>query len=926
MKRTYVSFDLETTGLDPEKDRIVEIGAVKFCEGKVVDTFQTFVNPQRPLPSRVRWLTGINDDDLCGAPLFSDVAGAFREFAGDCPLVGQNAEFDVTFLANNGVTLPGEVFDTLEMATILYPTLPEYSLGALAARFHIDVEAAHRAYHDALATKDLFLTLLERAGTLPLSLLAEINRITMGSNWPWRRVLLDMEASKSGGLSLWDGAPRWDPDIAPSPVEDRPASREGRSRKPLDVDELAGLFGQGGPLSGASGEFDFGVGAMRMLRNVATTFNTGGSLLVEAGIGTPGPLAYLLPALDFAAGNGCPVLVSPGSFNQEEQLLGRDIPWLLERLGPRIVAPEVVRLKGRAKYVCLRRWNTLRQVPRLSWDEARFLVRLLIWLDLAGKGDASDLSLTYADYPHWGKLRASEENCAGKRCPHWHGRCFFLQARRKAEQSHLVIMDHSALLADIVRGCEATGDYRHVVIDEAHRLEDETTRELSYSAGAEDAVLLLGSLAEGGGLMNHVRTYADGYAASAAEKRSLSEYAERLAEETAMAGRSSSALFEALGSFLVRRAGEPVNFDVTVRLTTEVRSHPAWSEVLGLWSRAATSLVGLENRLGMLDGLLDENSEDADAAGALAEAWVLRRQVKDLRESLDTMLVKTEDGWIYWAACSPNRMSTLHAAPLRVDGFLQENLFSKKECTVLTGSTLSVGGSLSYLRKSVGLNGAAELSVESPFDFAKAALLYLPSDMPEPDAEGYQEAIRQSLIGLAGAMSGRTMALFTSHNALRAAYGVVEPVLEKQGMLLFGQGIDGSIRKVMNLFKSTPQSVLFGASTMWDGFEAIGDALKVLVIVRLPFSVPVDPVIASRCEQFSDPFSEYLVPQAVLKFKRGFSRLFNSRTDRGAVVVLDRRLQTKAYGKVFLDSLPGCAVKRGPLGRMPGYIKDWVGD
>ena len=256
---------------------------------------------------------------------------------------------------------------------------------------------------------------------------------------------------------------------------------------------------------------------------------------------------------------------------------------------------------------------------------------------------------------------------------------------------------------------------------------------------------------------------------------------------------------------------------------------------------------------------------------------------------------------------------------------LSDQLFGKKECVVLTSATMATDGAFRYMRGRLGLEEAQELWVGSPFDYKANTLLFVPSDIPEPGKPGYQRALEQGLIALARATKGRVLVLLTSHSAVRATYQAITGVLESEGIPVLGHGIDGQPRQLVERFKNTPQSVLMGTSSLWEGIDVVGDALSVVVIAKLPFAVPSDPIFAARSESFEDPFSEYAVPQTVLKFKQGFGRLIRSKTDRGVVAVLDRRVISKGYGKSFLESLPECTeVKDRPLTDLPRLAKDWL--
>jgi Rad3-related DNA helicase len=243
---------------------------------------------------------------------------------------------------------------------------------------------------------------------------------------------------------------------------------------------------------------------------------------------------------------------------------------------------------------------------------------------------------------------------------------------------------------------------------------------------------------------------------------------------------------------------------------------------------------------------------------------------------------------------------------------------------ILTSATLSTDNDFSYVRERLGLRGGKDLQLSSPFDYEKAALLYLPTDMPEPGMPGYQRALENVLIELCQASEGRALILFTSHSAVRATYRAISKPLDDAGIITLGHNIDGSRKQLLERFRSNPRTVLLGTSSFWEGIDVVGDALSVLVIAKLPFAVPSDPVFAARSETFEDSFSQFSVPYAILKFKQGFGRLIRSRNDRGVVAVLDRRVLSKRYGSSFINSLPDCTIKTGPLTNLPDETAGWI--
>ena len=255
---------------------------------------------------------------------------------------------------------------------------------------------------------------------------------------------------------------------------------------------------------------------------------------------------------------------------------------------------------------------------------------------------------------------------------------------------------------------------------------------------------------------------------------------------------------------------------------------------------------------------------------------------------------------------------------------LTQNLFARLESVILTSATLRTAKEFHFIRERLALGDAAEFAVDSPFDYASSTLLYLATDIPEPAQPNYQKAVSKAITELCLATGGRTLVLFTSHSQLQATYYAITRPLEEANIVVYGQGLDGSRRQLLESFRTTPRAVLLGTRSFWEGIDVVGPALSCLVIVRLPFSVPSDPIFAARSRTFDDPFGEYAVPEAVLRFRQGFGRLIRSYTDRGVVVVLDKRLLSKGYGSSFLDSLPDCTVCHGPLNELPARAVSWI--
>lgn len=943
MSRTYVALDLETTGLNPERDAILEIGAVKFRDDRVLDTWSSLVNPQRPIPYKITQLTGIRQEDVEKAPSFKSVTEPLMRFVQNYPIIGHNVSFDLGFLKRYGLFLNNLSIDTFGLASILMPHASRYSLGMLAEAAGISFPSRHRALEDALATKDLFLALFERAVELEMATLKEINRLAARLDWPLRPVFQDAERAKAraaftgsigqqlkakgvldgeGSLGL----------LFTSDKDDR-RLRPTSEKQPLDGEALGAMLEEKGVFAEHFPGYEYRAPQVEMLRAVSRTFTEGHHLLVEAGTGTGKSMAYLIPAAYFAVQNGEHVVISTNTVNLQDQLFGKDIPDLQKILPFEFKA---ALLKGRNRYLCLRRLAAFRHERGLSTEELTVLVKTLAWLPSTMTGDETELFMpNRKERLVWRKICSESESCLAERCSYYQQKkCFFYRARRRAEQAHLVIVNHALLLADVAVENRVLPEYRYLIIDEAHHLEDNTTRQLSFTLDLDGIERTLDELSherrQPGGFLVEVLARCRGSVPNAARVE-LESRLDMLKQNIETARRHTLAFFDILSQFLEEHfegsGARSSAYDQRIRLTGGLRAQPAWTDVeiagdnLGLrLSKVGEGLVHLFQALGDL-----ESYDIREYEGLLQDIIGHRQRIQNLQEQLTAIVVQPLSKEIYWVNIgAKGGKISLHAAPLHVGELVQRHLFAPKECVILTSATLRTDTRFDYIREQLNAWEAEELAVGSPFDYARSTLLYLPTDIPEPHQPYYQRSVEQALIDLCRATAGRTLVLFTSYSQLRNTARTITRPLEEHGIVIYQQGSGSSRRQLLENFKTTPQAVLLGTRSFWEGIDVAGEALSCLVIARLPFSVPTDPIVAARSEIFDDPFNQYSVPESILRFRQGFGRLIRSKTDRGVVVILDKRLLNKSYGKAFLNSLPACTVRKGPVSNLPAEAVSWL--
>jgi DNA polymerase-3 subunit epsilon/ATP-dependent DNA helicase DinG len=907
LDQVYVSLDLETTGLDADRDTILEIGAVRFRGDEVLDTFETFVNPGRAIPDHIQRLTGIRPRQVERAPSFAVIAGEFAEFLGTNPVVGHNVQFDLRFLASHRLPVANAAYDTMDLATVFLPRSRRYSLKHLADHFGVELRN-HRALDDAIGGKELFVRLLRLAGEQDGGLLAYVSELARRSSWSLYPALSGLAVNRS------DGPPAVGPaglnlDLLAQRVEPPEKRRPAENLDYLDQEQIHGMLGPDGPFAKAFEGFEHRKEQEEMLDAVADAIYNQHHLVVEGGTGVGKSLAYLLPAALFAVANGQRVVVSTNTINLQEQLIGKDIPALksvLEKAG--LLEPDALKatlLKGKANYICLRRWQQLSRSDALSVDDAKLLSKTAMWLQDTSSGDRGEINLNGREIPAWNHVSAGERGfCIDMRDG---SPCFLRAARNRAEQAHIIIVNHALLMSDLVFG-GLIPDYDTVIIDEAHHLEDAATNQFGFELPQGELERLLEPV---GRLTRDVR---QALTTSELEPATLDIGQSAVSSVEAEGPRLRQAweqLFTAVEALHIgQRRGRNQGDQNQMLITNEVRNTSAWGELHLAWENLNTRLGQIGIALRNVRSFLDGNDLPAapDQQALEMEASSLSEDLAELANHLASILDNAPEDAIHWVNVNPSQGTiSLHSAPLDVSPILAEKLFNEKDCVILTSATLTTGGSFQYLKRRVGIDeDTSDLLVGSPFDYERAAQALIPEDMPQPNANGYVAATADVLAQLGQKLQGRTMALFTSHSSLRAVAQRLRPMLEPYGIPVMAQGVDGSAPYLMAAFGEEPNSVLLGTASFWEGVDMPTGLLKALVLTRLPFQVPSDPIVQCRSGLYEDPFNEYSIPNAVLRFRQGLGRLIRNKDDRGTIVVLDSRISTHGYGQAFRDSMPPC--------------------
>lgn len=947
----FAAVDVEASGPDPARDDIIEIAVIVFEREGIVEEYATTIRPQHPVSLDIKRLTGIEDEDLANGIELAEALPEVKRLIGSLPIVGHSVAFDVAYLQTAGLRLSNRQLDTFQLATSLLPDLPNYSLHAVSEALGIELssEDRHRARGDTLATVQAFRAMLRRIDEYDASTLTQVAENAALAGWS-EAVLFRNAADRElpgpifnlDGSTTQSGHPPLEIAFMDSRDKPEPLRKTG-SDKPVDEHEIEHLLAKDGPLPHVLDRYESRPTQTMMARAVARALNDDGHLMVEAGTGTGKSMAYLLPAAIHALERGERVVVSTDTLALQDQLYRKDLPDVRTALVEAGVTDElrVAVMKGAANYLCLTQWFKHMRQPATDPADASLRAKVLLWLGHTQTGDKAELRLTQEEEIHWRVIAAGDQVCTMKSCAYARrNQCFLHRARNQSMNAHIVIANHALLLAGGSPEGHVMGAFNRLILDEAHHLEDEATRAFGFYLDRRALEENTNALVRTEGTMvNGSFAIAATFLTRLPQKAAIDAAPKALDSVTSAASRASSGLvmlgelFARLGELIPppRRSGQ--SYADSLRVTDAVRRRSEWMELELIWEQLDGSLRQLLETgdwfLQILDKLsLPDDLEHPETKQRDQITLELSRSLIGLNTQvaqLVSIFGRPSPAEVCWVRRSSATNSiSLNVAPLMVDALLQERLYATVKTVVLTSATLTIDGSFNYLAERLGLEDAEGMALGSPFDHEKSTLLFMADDMPEPNDGRYQHVLHETLIELLAATEGRALVLFTSYSALQAAHRAIKGPLEQHNVVVLGQRIDGSPRQLIERLRTTPGTAVLGTSTFWEGVDIAGDALSLLVIAKLPFPVPSDPIHEARSELLENPFMEYSVPHAVLKFKQGFGRLIRSATDHGVCTVLDRRMVSRRYGSSFVQSLPPVRVQIGSVHDLPYSAARWL--
>ncbi len=930
MAQRYVVVDLETTGNSPKKgDRIIQFAAVVVEEGKITEEFSTFINPGIPIPHFIEELTGIHDEMVKDAPTFQEVADQISSLLQDACFVAHNVLFDLSFLQEELKNCGAEGFygptiDTVELARIIRPTADSYKLSLLSKAEGLYHDRPHRADSDAYVTAMLFIKLTEDLKRLPLVTVKQLYRLSLSLKSEISELLLDLLTERiqrdipyREDIEVFRG-------IALKKLSQPVQIMEEPIAYPVSKEEKIRL------LQKAFSSVEYRPGQLNMMDDVYEAFSTSKTALIEAGTGLGKTLAYLIPAAYFSKLTNKKVVISTYTLQLQNQLLHAEIPKLREMLPFSI---DVSVLKGKTNYLSLAKFERSLRSKEDHYDSALAKMQILVWLTFTETGDKDELNLSSGGELYWEKLQSDDYIIPELQKP-WLEKDFFLLAKRRIQYSNLIITNHSYLLNDWLSGDDPLLEDGYIVIDEAHQLE--------YSA-----LKFLGNTIEYDYVKMMLNTWGE------YDQKQLSYKVRKMLKnlgENEQAAKDIDGLIEDLGFeldqlFVVisQLAYKHMKGEATTKSSFEI-DKLQWSKreesavvvgaervvhILSLLTKSISSLI---------DKIMDKKEElTKNVLLTLSEMNMLGGYLSSIKSQISDFFLNRKKSRIYWIEYNKNSSHhgiSLFSQPIYAGSQLHERFFKHQNSVVLTSSTLTVKGSFTFVKDLLGVNDdqIKTTNYPSPFSYKNQVKMLIPSEIPEINSVSLEKFVKVMGMHISTAVRsshGKALILFNSYEMLRATYSVIKEKDDLSDFSILAQGVTGGSRaKLIRRFQSYEKSILLGTSSFWEGIDLPGEQLSLLIIVRLPFSSPSEPITEARCrnlkENGKNPFSTYSLPEAIIRFKQGFGRLIRKQDDKGIVIVMDKRIITTSYGKDFLKSIPPIEVELVSLERMKEQIQNWL--
>ncbi len=869
--KTYIALDLETTGFDPAADQVIEIAAIKFQGDKIIDQFETLINPEIVIPQMVSHITGITADVVADAPKFEDIEQKLIDFIGNYPIVGHNIDFDLTFLRAKGLPINQKQFDTLELAGILLPGLPSYSLDTISRVLKIEHTDKHRAMSDTHVCFVLFNILTSKIAEISPQTLKEIQAQIEKTDWDLKELFYQAKLSSKQTSAAKQ----------PTTEEETPI------KSPETEIELLDLFDPNSTLSEIIPGFEPRPSQRTLTDKILYAFQNNSHLIAEAGTGTGKTFGYLLPACFWSQKHREKIIITTHTNNLQDQIVNKDFP-TIQKLFPKV---KIAILKGKRKYLSVLRFNHLKSKSSLEIFELIVIIKVILWLEKTETGDLDELNLQNKE------MTLLDEICCGDLSVENHSERFLQKARSNAEKANIIIINHALLLQDALTENSILPEYKYLIVDEAHHLNKITTDALTINLTPN---YFKKNLDHFESLIQEIQHKEKANLFNSSIISELEDILYQIKLIFDQIRTDSEEMFHLVSSMLSKYGNNQNEYQQVLNINIALISTDEWIAILKLLENIHQAQAACDKNFNKLISNLNDINEE------LSTELIIQKKALDDIFAKCRSINQDFENKITWISKTIDENLHLQSVPINISQNLRTSLFDYKKSIILTSATLTTNHSFTYFRRELGLGeDFDELQLPSNFSYPDQVKIIIPDNLPEPRDEQYIHHCAKIIKEIILKNGGRTLILFTAKRELTRVFHMIAPDLKNQGINLLGQSISGGRGKIISQFKDEPdKSAILGTNSFWEGVDILGQDLSCVVIQKLPFDPPEDPIIKARSNQFNKPFEEFSLPRAILRFKQGFGRLIRSSKDTGSVIILDSRLVNKYYGQQFVESLP----------------------
>ena len=949
-----VVIDTETTGVSYKSDELTQIAAARMVKGQITEWFVTFVNPGKPIPEEIQHLTNIHDADVVDAPTPAEALRQLVDFVGDSDLVAHNAGFDRHFCTNHPEGEPlrqNAWIDSLDIARIALPRLKGHRLIDLVHAFGT-TESTHRADDDVAATCQVYRVLLAAVQAMPADIVHLIAGFATQEEWPSVKVFQYFDAqnmASNGGkvepFSLRSMRYAHTKDLK-SEAKTDPAQiadpyylpEDGREQSLSFPDEfrVTDAFSAMGMVGASYDNYEARAEQVEMSQAVTRAFSKSRNLVVEAGTGVGKSMAYLVPAALAAKDSGITIGIATKTNNLLDQLVNKELPLLdqaLQDTGGISFAP----LKGFTHYPCMLQVDrVLREGPRYVdvmgqlLHQAPSLAALVSFIEQSDYDDIDTLKIDYRRIPRW-RITSNSQECLRRKCPYYGTSCFVHGARMQAQSADIVVTNYSMLFCDLQADGGLLPPIRYWVVDEAHGAEEEGRRAFSVEVSSETLEHIARKVASEKPSVNMFlrveRRFGQATINQAIQPGNNGAAGEATTTLFALSAKARAAgvRFGQAVQFYCQHVKDLLYYEprtgankgyerIELWINDEIRHGSAFQELVDhakVMTNAAEQLITASQELvAWLEGL-------EGAAALQREIAATTLELKEVLSACETVFYSPTPLYAYAAELYKTKdrhSDKLQALMMNIGDHLNETLFANTFSVVFTSATIAIDGSFDVFERALGLNSSEKsatdyLQLDSSYDFDENMVIYVPTDMPEPNEPSYLSKLQKLLVAVHKAQGGSTLTLFTNRREMESCYKVVQPALAAEDLRLTCQRKGVSVKNLRDEFVKDEHLSLMALKSFWEGFDAPGATLKTVVIPKLPFKKPSDPLSCERQQNDNRAWAHYVLPEAIIETKQAAGRLIRNANDTGNLILADHRLISKGYGKKFLNSMPSKNIR-----------------